>query len=110
MTFVKRPSKQALSDAIFDCGGVIVDVARRYGVTRKQVYVWIKRFSLQTEVERARLELEDKSYFTAVKLLDSPDTDVALRAAITVLNRMDNAKGFMKDDFKRAGHKTLARL
>lgn len=97
MTFVKRPSKQALSDAIFDCGGVVSQIGKRYGVTRKQVYVWIHRYELQGEVERARDFIEVKGHSTLRDLLESPDMNVRLKAAMRILDASDRRKGFMND-------------
>ena len=97
MTFVKRPSREVLVRDIFDCGGVVSQIGKRYGVTRKQVYVWIKRYGLQTEVERARDFIEVQGHATLRDLLKSPDMNVRLKAAMRILDASDRRKGFMNE-------------
>ena len=66
-------SRAELRDIIYECGGIISDIARHFGVVRPTIYKWIDKKDLRKDLELAREEVDDECFISMREMIRDND-------------------------------------
>jgi len=92
---VARLTKDKVRKAIEEKGGLLADVARCLGVSRRAVYNFLEKYpDLKEGLEWARSVTDDKAESRLFELIDSEDEKVALKAVIFYLSNRARHRGY----------------